>query len=172
MCFSRNGGGSIPVELVFLAPAVSSGSSTLCDPISALALALRLLSSEPHRVRRWRSKPFPSERFLPTLARWGRVSWLTLKAYRSPEIPLPRINGSPRVADFGSQGTAGSPILLPPPKEHALSRHINRPGTTKIGSDRRVSTPARQSGVRRTNMNCASRQVQCHDAVCGRDRSS
>ncbi|MFI5450081.1 MAG: hypothetical protein ACHQ03_10020, partial [Candidatus Bathyarchaeia archaeon] len=45
-----NGGGSIPVELVFLAPAVSSGFPKPCDPISAWALALRLLSSEPHRV--------------------------------------------------------------------------------------------------------------------------
>ena len=45
---------------------------------------------------------------------------MTLKAYRSPEIPLPRVNGSPRVADFGSQGTAGSPILLPPPKQTGL----------------------------------------------------
>jgi len=45
---------------------------------------------------------------------------LTLKAYRSPEIPLPRVNGSPRVADFGSQGTAGSPILLPPPRQTGL----------------------------------------------------
>jgi len=109
------GGGSIPVELVLLASAVSSESSTLCDPISALALALRLLSSEPHRVRRWRRKPLPSDGFLLTLARWGRVSSLTLKAYPSPEIPLRRVNGSPRVADFGSQGTAGSPILPPPP---------------------------------------------------------
>jgi len=113
------GGGSIPVELAFLAPTVSSESPTLCDPISARALALRLLSSEPHRIRRWGSEPFPSERLHPTLARWGRVSSLTLKAYRSPEIPLPRVNGSPHIADFGSQGTAGSPILLPPPRQRA-----------------------------------------------------
>jgi len=113
------GGGSIPVELAFLASTVSSESPTLCDPISARALALRLLSSEPHRIRRWRSEPFPSERLHLTLARWGRVSLLTLKAYRSPEIPLPRVNGSPLIADFGSQGTAGSPILLPPPRQRA-----------------------------------------------------
>jgi len=121
------GGGSIPVELVVLAPAVSPESPLPCDPISAWALALRLLSSEPHRVQRCGSKPFPSEGLQPTLARWGRVSSLTLKAYRSPEIPLRRVNGSPRVADFGSQGTAGSPILLPPPKQKRTSHHINRP---------------------------------------------
>lgn len=46
------GGGSIPDELAFLASAVFPESSKPCYPISALALALRLLSSEPHRIRR------------------------------------------------------------------------------------------------------------------------
>jgi hypothetical protein len=46
-----DGDGSIPAELVFLASAVTPESSTPCYPISALALALRLLSSEPHRFR-------------------------------------------------------------------------------------------------------------------------
>ncbi len=120
-----NGDGSIPDELAFLAPAVSPEPSKPCYPISALALALRLLSSEPHRVRRRGDESFPSEGFSPTLARWGRVSSLTLEAYWGKVMTLPRVNGSPRVADFGSQGTAGSPILLPPPNETLRSCHIN-----------------------------------------------
>ena len=45
------GDGSIPAELAFLVPAVSPEPSTPCYLVSALALALRLLSSEPHRFR-------------------------------------------------------------------------------------------------------------------------
>jgi hypothetical protein len=40
-------------------------------------------------------------------------------------MTLPRVNGSPRIADFGSQGTAGSPILLPSPFDSHLGCHIN-----------------------------------------------
>ncbi|HUO43145.1 MAG TPA: hypothetical protein VMU35_09230, partial [Methylomirabilota bacterium] len=76
-----SGDGSIPNELVFLPAAVSSKSPGPCYLISALALALRLLSSEPHRIRRRRGESFPSEGFLLTLARWGRVSSLTLRSY-------------------------------------------------------------------------------------------
>jgi len=119
------GDGSIPGGLALLALAVSPESSTPCYPISALALALRLLSSEPHRIRRRRDEAFPSEGFSPTLARWGRVSSLTLEAYWCKVMTFLRVNGSPRVADFGSQGTAGSPILLPPPIDSHLSCHIN-----------------------------------------------
>jgi hypothetical protein len=50
--FMMYGDGSIPAELAFHAKAVSPKPPTLCYPISAVALALRLLSSEPHRVRR------------------------------------------------------------------------------------------------------------------------
>jgi len=48
----RFGDGSIPEESIALATAVSPGFPGPCGPISALALALQLLSSEPHRIRR------------------------------------------------------------------------------------------------------------------------
>gem|GEM_PF-2788332 len=72
---------------------------------------------------------------------------MTLKAYRSPEIPFPRVNGSPRVADFGSQGTAGSPILLPPPKQTGLkSSYKPSQPHTKLSHQTTGSKPNKTSG--------------------------